>query len=190
MKSIIVNIRSFMFLFIASQFISTTDVFSQKFSNEQGFGGAVFNWSQLAKGSSVEAGGLGAKFLTKQFYLGGAGYGIESRKNGNEYDLGYGGILGGYVFNPNQKIHFNMAMLVGFGGITERLETGTKNNDFLTIVKPTAEVDFKIAKWFKIGARVGYRKVWGSDEVTVGNSNLSSFTSGIALKFGNFYSSN
>ena len=166
------------------------DLSAQSESYEKGFGGVQFNWSRLAGTNTIEGGGYGAKYLNQHLYLGGGGFGMDVEIDELEMDLGYGGILIGYVINPNQRFQFSFGLLTGIGGLTIG-ENGTEDyEEAVGILKPSVELDMRISNIVRIGVFSNYRAAIGVSSSQFSNGDISGLGSGISLKFGNFYSNN
>jgi len=157
---------------------------SEERSCHHGFGGASFVNTSLAGDWAFEAGGLGAGFITDKLYLGGGGFGLTQKKSGYEYDMGYGGLMLGYLWGDDKKTSLNFYVLGGYGGITEDSREHVKQEDDFWVVRPAIEVDFRITEWMAIGVGGGYRWAMGSNISSLTDKDLSASFGSITLRFG------
>lgn len=67
---------------------------------------------------STMAGGVGGWLKDDHLFVGGGGYFLPGRERGSRR-LGYGGVIVGWFFNPEQKVSVAARGLVGFGQFTE-----------------------------------------------------------------------
>ena len=157
---------------------------SEENNRPEGFGGVSFINTTLAGKWTLEAGGMGASFLNQNIYVGGGGFGLSQTKDGYEYGMGYGGVMLGYLWGGQNSPSVNFYVFGGYGGVAEKIET-TKHKDDFWVVRPSVEVDFRIAKWMRIGVGGGYRWVTGSDIALLNDADLSASFGSITLRFGN-----
>ena len=174
-------------VFAFTLFFTNFSIAQTESSNDRvGFGGFSLVNTTLAGEWTLEAGGLGAGFINENFYIGGGGFGLDQKKNGHEYGMGYGGLMGGYLWDGNGKISLNFYVLGGYGGISEEGKDIENENGDFWFVRPAAEVDFRITHWLRIGVGGGYRWVTGSDISTLDDSDISSPFGSITFRFGNW----
>ncbi len=150
------------------------------------FGGASFFNTTLAGEWAMEGGALGAGFLTDNIYLGGGGFGLAQNQNGYEYNMGYGGVILGYMWGSQEKTSMHFYTLGGFGGIEEKGKDTEINDDGFWVIKPAVEVDFEVARWLRIGVGGGYRWVVGANIPSLDNNDMSSPFGGVTFRFGNW----
>ncbi len=175
------------FAVLVLAFLFNNDVIAQESEKESfGFGGPSFQMAQIDGEWGFEAGGFGAYFLTDNLYLGGGGFGLSVEKDDYEYDMGYGGLMFGYVLAPQRTVHLHTYLLGGWGGITEKKEDASEESDDLFVIKPSVEVEFNITNWMRVAVGGGYKLVLGADIPSVDNSDLSSPYGSISLRFGLF----
>lgn len=181
-KNIIMKtIQIFATLFMA--FLITNNLTAQ---NIRGFGGLSYVNTTLVGDWTSEVGGLGGGFINENFYVGGCGFGLSQKKEGYEYDMGYGGLMLGYLWGGNSKTSINFYVLGGYGGISEDANDIKKESDDFWAVRPAVEVDFHITDWLRIGVGGGYRWVTGSNISSLDNSDLSAPFGSITFRFGNW----
>ena len=169
--------------------LSSTNGLAQE-NDLPGFGGAYMGLTDFAGIISAEAGGFGAAHISPNFYLGGAGYGLSAEEGIAEYTLGYGGLLAGYVFNPDKKVQFYGSMLAAIGGVEENIPGISEEDSFLAVIRPGIGVDFKILRWCKLELTASYRQALFTKLEVLGNSDVSGLSTGFSFKFGNFYPKN
>ncbi len=152
-----------------------------------GFGAATFQNTSFIGEWAMEGGGLGGRYFSESFYVGGGGFGMNQSKDDFEYDMGYGGLILGYDWRgETDKTSLNFYVLSGYGGITEKGEGNVDNADGFWVVKPSAEVDFKITHWMRIGVGGGYRWIIGNDIKSLDFNDLSAPYGSFTFRFGNF----
>ena len=165
--------------------VFTTDTFGQQQSpkEKKAFGAATFQLSSLAGKSAMETGGYGAAYLSPNWYLGGGGYGLDSKVDGTEYGLGYGGLLVGYTNKISNRTNYHINSLFGYGGVTEMTSDLIESVDGLWIIKPSIEIEFRVSKNLGIGLKGGYRFGIDSD-IPLGNHSISQPFGGLVIHFG------
>lgn len=87
-------------------------------SNAQGFGGVQISNEFSPNGNQLVIGGGGAWVINEHFYLGGAGYGSLNAiitDNSDTVEMGYGGVVLGYLHNMQRKKSLGMDMMLGHG---------------------------------------------------------------------------
>jgi hypothetical protein len=122
---------------------------------------------------SYFVGGSGAIFIDQNIFVGGFGYSMTNYfkidrggliTNGKELDLGGGGLLGGYVFYAQQKIHPIASIWLGAGSISvsDKNKTRIKEayDDFYYL-NATLEIEYRIIKNLAIGAGAHYQLING-----------------------------
>ena len=145
-------------------------------------------------------GGKGGWLINKKFMIGGGGYSLinnlevapENRVDPNldlHYDMGYGGFMFEYIVNSDRILHLLSNVLIGGGGIEQDYEgvgdfESSKSNFF--VFEPGAHLEVNVAPFFRVSGGVTYRLISGSDTFGITDSNLSSMSVALSLKFGNF----
>ncbi len=162
-------------------------LFSQSsHTDHTGFGGPTFNNTMIAGKWTMEVGGLGGGFVNERFYIGGGGFALNHKQNQREYELGYGGLMLGYLWQAKDRTALNLYLIGSYGSIVEKNEGFREISDDFWALKPTIEVDFLLTKWLRIGVGGGFRWVMGSNISTLKDSDLSAPYAGITLRFGNW----
>jgi hypothetical protein len=162
-----------------------------------GFGGPVIKVTHVSENNTaLMLGGKGAFLLDHQFYIGGAGYFLVSSESYKVDDIaevnthfGYGGLLVGYIFAPENSVKFNTSLLLGVANNTLYdfpEDGGVSVSEYAYAF--TSEIEgsliFDVNEYFKIEAGVGYRyvdhtKYYSSDD-------LSGYSINVGLLFGDF----
>lgn len=131
-----------------------------------GFGGPVFKTSEINGDQTFEMGGIGgATFTTGKhsIMLGGGGFGLVNEldwTNGNKLEMGYGGFILGYTYNPEALVHVDTQLLLGAGGVAvidpASSSVSTDTGSFL-ISELTAQVEVNVTEFMEIGIGASYR---------------------------------
>lgn len=159
---------------------------NQRSYGQQVFGGPSFHFTNLDKQSAWGAGGFGGYYFTPKFYLGGAGYGINTADfDENETSIGYGGVFMGYTWVQSGKLSFNTEVLAGLGGVDHKA-SGLSEDDGIGIVNLTALIERKVSEILKLGLGLGYRHVYDLDMASINYQDISGFTVDIVFRFGKF----
>jgi hypothetical protein len=165
-----------------------------------GYGGPAMRLSAIEGDFAAFFGGYGAWFINKKFSIGGGGFGlvssypvaVEDRIDpalNLHYDMGYGGFIFGYTLASDRIIHLHTDVLVGGGGIEQDFEgsddfTTTESNFF--VFEPGVHLEVNIATFMRATGGITYRLVSGSDTLGIQDSDLSSMSLALSLKFGSF----
>jgi hypothetical protein len=156
-----------------------------------GFGGFSMEFSGIDGEFAYSLGGEGAILFNQSFFFGGYGlgtvnfppYSYPQPSVSREYNsilFGHGGFYTGFIFGPNNPIHFGISSKFGWGGITIMDNyngnyynppyppyPGYPYNDYevdqVFVITPQVEAEVNIAKWFKFNMGLGYRVVTGVD---------------------------
>ncbi|MFO7863207.1 MAG: hypothetical protein R6U85_04340 [Salinivirgaceae bacterium] len=155
-------------------------LFSDKDYSISGFGAPIYEFSTYDGGFGMYMGGGGAVIFNNTFYVGGFGMGLATdhhfpeiySENGNlleselTFDMGYGGLWIGYIFMPNNPVHFGISSKFGAGAITVydsefKYSEYEYHNDFIGTISPQLEIEMNLTRWFKVNIGAGYRFVTG-----------------------------
>lgn len=162
-----------------------------------GFGAPILEWSEMNSKSVFSMGGAGAVLLN-DFFIGGYGQGVtttltvtDNFGRTNYLSIGHGGLWFGYAFPASKLVHFHASIKTGWGGIASRYTRNWSGNDEYFVSSffaftPDVGLELNVADFMRLNANVGYRSISQSDEVLLTNSDLSSFTGNLTLKFGWF----
>jgi hypothetical protein len=155
-----------------------------------GFGGPELRFTSLNGEMNPLIGGKGAWLINQRWMLGGAGFGSTRRIDDTSYRLGYGGLMVGRVFNPQNLLHFSVELLAGAGGISEdhaHDQMGQYDNgDSIVIAEPGIYSLINLAEFAKVSLGLSYRWVNGVDKPGLSNSDLSGLSFNLAVLFGRF----
>ena len=155
-----------------------------------GFGGPEIRFTQIDGKGNVLMGGKGAWLVNHQYYLGGAGFGAIKKIGKENVDLGYGGILLGYIFPSQHLFTYSVELLAGAGGISGNTSTvstnGNISDDTIFVFEPAAYVQINITKFANINAGISYRMIGGSNTNGLSNADLSGLSANINIMFGAF----
>ena len=175
----------------------STDIFAQESSKESqdtetlvpsdfdnGFVVAFDDKLSTLDGNFANFAGLhGGWLIDHSFLIGMAGYGTTDTQRG--FEMGYGGFLVEYFFNPDKLFNYSIRGLIGGGGIENygNHHQGPDHDlDGFFVAEPEARVTLNVLKPFRIGFGLGYRFV-GADSSDLG---LSGPTFSFSFKFGIF----
>ncbi|MDH3326086.1 MAG: hypothetical protein OEM38_05135 [Gammaproteobacteria bacterium] len=156
-----------------------------------GFGGFTTKTTNLNGKTETMVGGKGAWLVNHNVYLGMAGYGTKNNVNNTEMDMGYGGVLAGYIFNPQKILHYNVELLVGAGGLGDSNHQNNNNcddpnGDAFAVIEPGANVSFAVTKYSDVSLGVSYRYVQETNQVNLSDSDLSGWSVNTSIVFGKF----
>jgi len=183
-----------------------------------GYGAITVGWSQIDNQSAIVMGARVAWVANHHFALGLAGRGFFSDFNNNatydpsEYFLagGYGGLLFEPIVAPMFPVHVSFPILLGIGGVTASPSGGWDNfnysynnyyydNDMYFVLEPGVDIEFNIAKFFRIAVGASYRLTDGinlnykyldefNNEVIqhIDKNALNALNVDVSLKFGWF----
>ncbi|MEJ2042267.1 MAG: hypothetical protein P8X74_13000 [Reinekea sp.] len=153
-----------------------------------GFGGPTFKYSRIMGQDSLEIGGMGgATFTTGKhsIMIGGGGYGLVNEVDEN-IDMGYGGLVFGYTYNPEAIAHVDSRLLLGAGSIEELHNPGSDDDvmgSFL-VAELSTQLDVNVTNFMEIGFGASYRTVTKPSKVNIANKDLSSPSLFISIQFG------
>jgi hypothetical protein len=165
-----------------------------------GYGGPAARISAIDGDFATFFGGYGAWFINKKFSIGGGGFGLVNDISVPEadridpnlnlhYDMGYGGFMFGYTVASDRILHLYTDALVGGGSIEQDFEG---EDDFVMteseffVFEPGAHAEINIAPFLRLTGGITYRLVSGSDTQGIEDSDLSSMSLAVSLKFGYF----
>lgn len=169
-------------------------------TNSGGYGGPAVRLSAISGDFAAFFGGYGGWFVNKKFMIGGGGFGLvnnlpvpeDVRVDPNldlHYDMGYGGFMFEYVFSSDRILHLMTNVLVGGGSVEQDFEGASDFVDTQSaffVFEPGAHLEVNVAPFFRVAGGITYRLVSGSDTIGIQDSDLSSMSVGLSLKFGYF----
>jgi hypothetical protein len=127
-----------------------------------------------------------------------------SRASAQTLRLGYGGISGEYVIEPERLAHFSASMLLGAGSLVFHGPINTPRQgmqktgsidiavdidpaaDAFLIAEPGAGFEVNIAENIRIYAGAGYRFIYGIGTEGAGNASISGPAGTLVLRVGVF----
>ncbi len=115
----------------------------------------------------------------------------------------HGGLMVGYIHNPNNLWHINTNLKIGSGKVAlmdkdfDFSDFEQHHRDRVGVVTPELDLEINLARWCKFGVSLGYRFVYGINNDTYTNSmgekvrlynqnDLSSPTLAFKFHFGSF----
>ncbi len=215
-KNLSVTILFLMIGFVNTAFAeeSMRDIFKNKndddpqtlFSMEEvsfsGFGGPVLTIGKIGDNYSVFTGGKGAAIISNTVLIGGGGYGMVTptkrqditgiRYTGTDkyVAFGYGGGLLGMNLLQKKLINFSAYSIIGGGGLdtysNSTGDAGSGNSDACFVLEPTLQTNVNMARWFRLGLGVSYRKVYGLNSSQLSNDAFSGLNGVVSAEFGWF----
>jgi len=165
-----------------------------------GFGGFNLGLHSIDGATSAGFGGGGAMLLNQQFWIGGFGEGVpvnksytyETLNNGvrvMDLNMGYGGMWLGYKLHPNEVVHPQLDLKLGWGGMSA--EDSQSGELFATtdifIFNPNIGIEANITQVFRVYVNAGYRAVSGADFTFAESSDFSGVVANFGFIFGGFY---
>ncbi|MGE5681539.1 MAG: hypothetical protein ACM34K_11745 [Bacillota bacterium] len=199
----------FLILFSAALFAQRKTLIEGEVENG-GFGAPVVKLSPVKNKLGILIGGYGGWLINHKFLLGGGGFGLVNNIKANDdvqkffsfteqpyLELGYGGLILEYYFNPDEILHNSVSLLIGGGGFSyrgrnmddgaDRLGPNSMHNaDGFFVLEPGVSAELNVTKFMKISLSLCYRYVSGTDTYGIKDSDLSNVAAGVAFKFGKF----
>jgi len=198
--------------FIIALFLIATSVYAQEATlfdgkiDNGGFGGVIVAGTTIDSKAALLVGGGGGWIINHTFVIGGAGMGLANDIEANYIDstndhlmlnMGYGGVMLGYILNSDDIVHFTGGFLVGGGGISFRegnwydhefdYNYGSRyGNDVFLVVEPQVNVELNITKWFRVTGGASYRFISGVDFHGLTDKDLAGPSGVVMFKFGKF----
>jgi hypothetical protein len=171
-----------------------------------GFGGPVLALSGINDKPALFVGGRGGVIINvdnrHSISFGGGGTGLVTNVpargvfNGKDKQmylaLGYGGVELEYTNRTQRLVHFTGQTLIGAGGVSHRrknyhdFDPDSESTDPFFVVEPGINAELNVTTFFRVGAGLTYRFVSGVDLAGVSDTDLSSVTGTLSLKFGGF----
>lgn len=164
-----------------------------------GYGGLEVKFASINGEWEVLVGGRGGWIINHQFVIGGAGYGLATEGETSPgtvfpfdnyiFDMGYGGVLLGYINRSNKLVHVTVDLLIGGGGITPRNDTfyGTyDNDDAFFVLEPNLNFELNVSRKIRFGFGAGYRITSGVEYFGLDDDDIGGTAINLMLKFGKF----
>jgi hypothetical protein len=179
-------------------------IFSKNRSNG-GYGAFTISYSEIGGRDALVTGGRGAFIFDHCLAIGLGGFGFvnnldyHSYNNQNEYSLagGYGGLFIEPIVAGRSPVHVSFPILIGMGGISLFENYGwdywesdypgpSFGNDVFFVIEPAVELEFNLARFFRLAATVSYRHTSEIELFETDENVLNGFNFGMTFKFGKF----
>ncbi len=189
-------------------------VFSKNKSNG-GYGALTVSYSNIGGYDAIVTGGRGAFIFDHSLAIGFGGYGFVNNLNYDYYHYendtrlslagGYGGLLIEPIIAGKSPVHLSFPVLIGAGGVAlvdmynydywdQQYPQYEYANDVFFVLEPAVELEFNLARFFRIAAAVSYRYTSNIDLKRAGvelssqtkADALRGFNFGLTFKFGKF----
>lgn len=189
-------------------------VFSKSQSNG-GYGAFTMSYSNIGGYDALVTGGRGAFIFDHVLGIGFGGYGFVNNLNYNYYHnsndnhLSLAGGYGGFIIEPiiagKSPVHVAFPILIGGGGVAlvdmynwdywgSSYPGYEYAYDAFFVIEPAVELEFNLARWFRMAAAVSYRY---TSDIKLARTNLGEasqtskdalrgFNFGLTFKFGKF----
>ena len=163
------------------------------------FGGFLsldLRFGDLASEYGAFAGGEAALLFKRRVYLGIRGAGLTTDNapvagpepgTSRPLQMGYGGLLIGYVIPTRDFWQVTTDVLVGAGGARPDLDgAGDDDWDGIFVFEPSLGLELKLARVARLRVGAGYRFVGGVDLTGIEDSDLRGVTGVVSLRVGWF----
>lgn len=163
-----------------------------------GYGGPEIKFGSINGEWEVFVGGRGGWIINHQFVVGAAGYGLTTEGETNPgtiipylnetFDMGYGGILLGYISRSNRLVHVTMDVLIGGGGLSPRDDVFQNNfdEDAFFILEPSVNFELNVSSKIRFAFGGGYRITSGVEYFDLDDKDIGGPAINLMLKFGKF----
>ncbi|HRX10128.1 MAG TPA: hypothetical protein P5210_00695 [Draconibacterium sp.] len=189
-------------------------IFTKNKSNG-GYGALTVAYSNIGGYDAIVAGARGAFIFDHSLAIGMGGYGFVNNLNYDYYHGaqekhlsltgGYGGFLIEPIIAGKSPVHLSFPVLIGAGGVAlvdmydydywdDNYSGYEYANDVFFVVEPAVELEFNLARFFRMAAAVSYRYTSNidlkrSDIELSGQTKadaLRGLNFGLTFKFGKF----
>jgi hypothetical protein len=159
------------------------------------FGGPVLKFSEINDECAFFTGGCGGLVLNHTLIIGGAGYGLANEIEVNEalypefrlLEMGYGGVVLGYVNRSRKAVHLSFHSLIGAGGLSYRSHYyDYRHDDIFFVAEPGIDLELNLTRYFRLGCGATYRLVRGVDIDGLTDEALSGPSATLTFKIGRF----
>lgn len=156
-----------------------------------GFGGPVFKTSEIKGDQTFEIGGMGgATFTTGKHsvMIGGGGFGLVNELDwgtDEKLEMGYGGFIFGYTYDPESLVHVDTHLLLGAGGVQayDTNNNETDNGTFL-ITELSSQLEINLTEFMEVGVGASYRLTTDPSMANLSGNDLSKPSVFISFQFG------
>lgn len=189
-------------------------IFSKNKSNG-GYGAFTVGYSNIGGYDGIVTGARGAFIFDHSLAIGFGGYGFVNNldydyyHNENEKHLSLAGGYGGFLIEPiiagKSPVHVSFPILIGAGGVAlvdmynydywgQQYPQYEYAHDVFFVLEPAVELEFNLARFFRMAAAVSYRYTSNidlkrSDMELLSQTKadaLRGFNFGLTFKFGKF----
>ena len=182
-------------------------LFSRNRSNG-GYGAFTIAYSNIGGYDAMVTGGRGAFIFDHVFAIGIGGYGFVNNLNTHYYHSenqntslslagGYGGLLLEPIVAGKSPVHLSFPILIGGGGVSQvdlynwdywgqPFPDYEYSYDAYFVIEPGVELEFNLARFFRLAAAVSYRHTSEIQLHQVAPDALRGFNYGLTFKFGKF----
>ncbi len=180
-------------------------------ANNGGFGAISLGYSQIDNSDAFVGGVRGGFIFAHNFSIGLGGYGFVNNLDNNNYqssfaneDLYLAGGYGGLIIEPIAggilPVHVSFPMLFGIGGVAlssdnwdwdDEYHNSDYDNDVFFVFEPGIELEFNLARFFRLATTITYRITSDIDLTYAGSpfvnpDALRGLHFGMVFKFGSF----
>lgn len=177
-------------------------IFSKRRSNG-GYGAFTISYSEIGGHDALVTGGRGAFIFDHSFAIGLGGFGFVNNFDYNHHEIetdfslagGYGGIFFEPIIAGKSPVHVSFPILIGMGGVAAYKNYDMEwdyphysdyGNDIFFVVEPAVELEFNLARFFRLAATVSYRHTSKIELIKTDENALKGFNFGMTFKFGKF----
>lgn len=179
-------------------------IFSKRRSNG-GYGSFSVGYSEIGGRDGLVTGGRGAFIFNHALAIGIGGYGFVNNLDHQNYSTefeyslagGYGGLLIEPIIAGKSPVHVSFPIIIGMGGISlfenngweywdDHHKKNTLDNDVFFVVEPAAELEFNMARFFRLAVYASYRYTSDIELYQTDKDALNGFNFGMTFKFGKF----
>jgi hypothetical protein len=162
-----------------------------------GYGGPEVKFGNINGDWEVLVGGRGGWIINHQYVLGGAGYGMATRGElipmnfpglYEQFELGYGGLMLGYVSRSHRLVHVTVDVIIGGGGISAPHDDSFRSfdSDAFFVFEPNVNFILNVTPNLRFGFGGGYRVVAGVEYHGLESSDISGASINLLAKIGIF----
>ncbi len=150
----------------------------------------------------------GAWLVDHSFYLGIAGYGSGHKMKNTDKYMAYGGVLMGYIFNPNRLVNISVDLLIGAGAFVEDNDDIDKDDDdryfsrdrnrnrhhdndernreedLFSVYEPSINVLLNVTEYMRLSLGASYRYLQKTNFDTLRDEDVSGGTVSLGIMFG------
>ncbi len=170
-----------------------------------GYGGPSLFFTRIAGEVGVFTGGKGGVIINDSFVFGGSGYGMVNPMQTNAFtndqlpetkkyvNLGFGGFLFEYYYQPKNLITYSAGTSIGAGGYTfsdnlesEDTQPSTQDSQAFFSMHPELNAYVNFTRFFRMGGGIGYVFFSGINSDYFDDSDFNGLTVNLVFQFGWF----